>query len=351
MWYILLFACILFIVWMIAMKIFPHTVTWKEGIIMLVVQSLVICALIFGSVYDQGRDVQIINGEVTKKYSEKVHCRHSYSCNCITTCSGSGSSRFCSTICQTCYDHSYDVDWIVKSNIGGATIDTIDRQGVKEPPRWTAIKIGEPFSREQYYYNYIKASPLTIFNKSQLDDKVVVPSYIRVYDYYRINRVINFGVNFDTKDLNVLLNDTMKKLGPTKKVNLVVMLHNKGGGFAEIVKAKHLGGKINDVYIVLDVAQDGKFNHVAVFSWSKLDIVNVKLRDDLLDIGKFDATMIDDAVRKNLSLYFVPRSIEDFKYLEDDVQIPDWAVWCVLMFGLLFPFVAAWVAHEHEIID
>lgn len=318
---------------------------------MLAIQSLVLSVVIFGGMYEQGRDVQILNGEVTRKYSEEVSCRHSYSCNCVTSCSGSGSSRSCSTVCQTCYEHGYDVDWIVQSNIGNSDIDTVDRQGLKEPPRWSAVKIGEPYSRENGYYNYIKASPFTIFNKSQIDESVGVPNYVRVYDYYRINRVINFGTQHDTKELNTLLNETMKKLGPIKKVNLVVVLHNKGSSFAETLKAKHLGGKINDVYVVLDVDKEGLFNSVAVFSWSKLDIVNVKLRDDLLDIGKLDAVLINEAVKKNLSLHFTPRSIEDFKYLEDDVEMPEWIVWFAMIFGLLFPFGAAIVAHKNEIID
>lgn len=347
MWWIIAFAVLLIIVWLFAMKLFPHTVTWKEGVLILCVQSVIIGAIVFGSLYGQGSDTQIVNGEVTGKERDVVSCEHSYSCNCITTCSGKGA---CSTICQTCYEHSFDVDWIVNSNVGSLLIDRTDRQGLKEPKRWSDVKIGEPFAAERNYYNYIKASPFSIFNKSQIEDKTAIPSYLRVHDYYRVQRVINYNAAYKNDDLlNDLLNESLKKLGPQKKVNIVVVLHSKGGMFSEALRAKQLGGKINDVFVVIDINNDGVFNGVNVFSWSKTDQVNVMVRDSLLDIGRYDAIAMNSAISNNIARYYQHRSIEEFKYLEDDVQIPKYAVWLLIVFGILFPFVGAYVAHKHEI--
>lgn len=348
-WWIIGFALLLGAIWMVAIRMFPHTITLREGLIMLAVQSIVIAVCIFGSLYGQGSDKQILNGQVTGKTRDIVSCEHSYQCNCVTSCSGSGSSRSCSTICQTCYDHSYDVDWNVQASIGSTTIDRVNRQGTDEPPRWSKIKIGEPFAMESSYYNYIKASPFSIFNKSQIDAKVVVPAYLSVYDYYRINRVIEFGVGHpDAKQLNTLLNDMLKTVGPAKKVNVVVVLHNKGNLFSESLRAKQLGGKINDVYVVIDLSKEGVFNSVAVFSWSKTDMVNVFIRDELLNIGKFDAVAMNNVIKEGLTKHYQHRSIEEFKYLDDEVEIPKEAVWFLMIFGLLFPFGAAWFAHKHD---
>lgn len=350
MWWIIGFAFLLLIVWLIAMKMFPHHVTWKEGLIMLAVQSLVIAVIIFGSIYSQGRDVQILNGEVTSKSKDRVHCRHSYQCNCYSICSGSGSSRSCTRVCQTCYEHGFDIDWNVHSNVGSTGIETIDRQGLKEPPRWSVIDIGEPFSVESGYYNYIKASPWSIFNKKALEQQVGVPPYLSVYDYYRINRVQVIDSKYQPDDrLNTLLNQTLAKLGPIKKVNVVVVVHSNGNLYSEALKVKMLGGKINDIYIVFDVDKEGVFNNVAVFSWSKSDLVNVKLRDSLLDIGKWNSTRINQAVKENILKYYESRSIEEFKYLKDEVEIPTWAIWFVMVFGILFPFGAGYIAYKHEI--
>jgi hypothetical protein len=151
------------------------------------------------------RDVEVWNGQVTGKYSEKVSCSHSYSCNCYRSCSGSGKNRSCSTICQTCYEHSYDVSWRVESNIGTYTISRIDRRGLSKPPRWDRVKIGEPVSDTHTYTNYIKGSPDSLFHKKKLLKKYQkdLPKYqSKVYDYYRLNRLVNLGVNVDNNLFN-----------------------------------------------------------------------------------------------------------------------------------------------------
>lgn len=350
MWWIVLgFAFFIGIVWLIANRIFPHTVTWKEGAIAIGVQSFIMAMVIGITLSVQGGDVQIINGQVTSKKSERVSCSHSYSCNCRNVCSGSGDKRTCTRVCDTCYEHSYDVDWIVQSDVGYVEIDRINRQGTKEPPRWTQVEIGEPFSVMSSYHNYIKASPFSIFNKSKLNEAVEVPQYLTVHDYYKVNRVINFGSQWTKVDeLNRYLNESLRKLGPMKKANIVVYLHNKGKFFAEAVRTKHLGGKINDVYVVIDITQDGTFNAVDVFSWSKSDLVNVSIRDSLLDIGKFNATQMNEAISDGIKKHYVRRDIEEFKYLEDDIEIPDWLIVFLMVFGILFPFASAFVAHKVE---
>lgn len=350
MLYIIGFAALLVVVWLAAMRMFPHTITLKEGIIMLVVQSMVLAFIVFGSLYGQGSDTQILNGEVTSKSREITSCEHSYSCNCRQSCSGSGKTRSCSTICDTCYEHSHDYNWVVKSNIGEVNIARIDRRGSNEPPRWSMVEIGEPYSREVSYYNYIKASPFSIFNKANLDAEVSVPNYIGVHDYYRIDRVIAFGVPYTNEmlELNALLNHSLKKLGPNKKVNVVVVFHNQGSTFSESIKAKHLGGKINDVYVVVGLQND-EFTSVDVFSWSKDSIVNVAVRDSILDVAKLNAEHLNSAIATNIEKHYNYRSIEEFKYLDAEVEIPTWALWVAIVFGIAFPFGAAFVAHRYDI--
>lgn len=350
MYYIVGFAMLIIAVWFLAMRMFPHSITLKEGLIMLAVQSIVIAAIIFGSLYGQGEDTQILNGEVISKSKETTFCEHSYSCNCRQSCSGSGKTRSCSTICNTCYEHTNDYNWIVKSNVGDVIINRIDRQGSKEPPRWSAVKLGEPFSKEVSYYNYIKASPFSIFNKSTLDADIPVPNYIEVNDYYRVNRVIPFNVPYSQEmfELNERLNDSLRKLGPERKVNVVVIFHSNGSNFGETVKAKHLGGKINDVYVVIGLSEN-KFTSVEVFSWSKNSLVNVALRDTLLDINELSAIKLTTAIETNIKTHYTYRSIEEFKYLDAEVEVPTWAIWTVMIFGLIFPFGSAYVAHRYDI--
>ncbi|MNV97613.1 hypothetical protein D3C71_1927570 [compost metagenome] len=69
----------------------------------------------------------------------------------------------------------------------------------------------------------------------------------------------------------------------------------------------------------------------------------------MLDIGKWDAEKMNEAISTNIDKYYQHRSIEEFKYLEEDVEVPKWAIWFVMIFGIVFPFGAAYVAHKHEI--
>lgn len=103
-------------------------------------QSLLYVTLTLG----KAADVELLNGYVTGKERDVVSCSHSYECMCYYTesCSGSGTSRSCTRTrhCSTCYEHSYDVDWDVHTTVGNLTIDRIDRQGLDQPPRWTAVQ-------------------------------------------------------------------------------------------------------------------------------------------------------------------------------------------------------------------
>ena len=179
---------------------------------------------------------------------------------------------------------------------------------------------------------------------------MVVPEYPEVYDYYKINRVLLAGAKVNTRELNDLLNESLKVLGQKKKVNVVVVLHNKEQSFVEALKTKHLGGKINDVFIAVGLDAENKITMVDVFSWSKQDIVNVAVRDTLLDIGEYAPVKWSAAIHENIDKYYVRRNIEEFAYLDEEVEAPDWVVWFLLIFGTLSPFVSAYIAHKHEII-
>ena len=252
--FILLYLLFAAVVYAISCYFFRHTITLKEVAIGVLIQAVVSACLYYGAIYASGHDKQILNGYVTSKTQERVSCSHSYPCNCRSVCSGSGSSRSCTTRCDTCYRHTHDYDWVVRSNVGYVVIDRIDSQGVKTPPRWNAVEVGEFFAQESSYFNYIKASPMTIFDKNLINSETVVPPYISVYDYYRINRVQDYQSQYkgDFNRLNDLLNESLKTLGGKKKVNIVVMFHRFDETFVETVKAKQYGGKFNDVFVMIN---------------------------------------------------------------------------------------------------
>src|SRR4051812_22989724 len=69
-------------------------------------------AILAFSIFGQTMDEEVWNGHVTSKEQVRVSCSHSYSCNCRQSCTSSGKGgQSCTTVCDTCYEHSNDYDW------------------------------------------------------------------------------------------------------------------------------------------------------------------------------------------------------------------------------------------------
>jgi len=307
--------------------------TWHEflghvGIACLV--ALISTGLVYCS---NTSDTEIWNGRVSKKQREEVHCRHDYCCGYCESCStdSNGSTSCYTYCCSTCYEHNYDVDWNYwTTDAGGNSISTIDRQGIKEPPRWTQIIVGEPSSSRHSFENYIKAAPDTLFQYSGLVEKYKdnLPDYpSRVFDYYRLNRMTlaNGAMVPKIQEWNYDLSDLNAKVGAPKEANVIIVLvKDFGEEYFNALQQHWLGGKKNDIVVVLGVSEDNinniKINWVRVFSWAKSDYFNIKLRDALLEIGNLDnRQLILSAIEKNTFSFFERKPMEDFEYLKASI--------------------------------
>lgn len=272
-----------------------------------------------------GHDKMILNGYVVKKEKRITSCSHSYSCNCRTTTSG----KVTSTTCQTCYEHSHDYDWLVRSTVGGAYIDRVDRQGVNEPKRFASAKIGEPFSIEKEYFNYIRASPISVFKDYNAYKNVQIPKYPTVYDYYRVKHVLNWKSQYTAgiNDVNEILTEKLKVSSSKVKANVVVVFYGGSDDFVEAMKVKNFGGRINDLTVMIRADSTGQIKNVGVFSWSKNDLVNVMVRDDVLSLGQLNEEnnkKLVDILNTTLLKYYQHRDNEEFQYLENNIQMPTW---------------------------
>lgn len=313
--------------------IWKHELEVPEMAISITIASVISAVMIACSVHRDYADYQILNGQVISKKMEVVHCRHSYECFCYTICSGSGKHRSCSRRCQTCYEHNKDYDWVVQSSFGTIDIDKIDRQGKNEPPRWTNVIIGEPYTIKDGYTNYIKGSPDSLFNHIlEKSGKYQIPNYPdNIYDYYRYNRVIQVGVNLpDVTILNEMINRSLIELSPSKKVNIVPVFTKYDQNFARALESKWLGGKRNDVVIVTGL--DGNIiKWVKVFSWSVNSIVNYELETNLKSMYNLDFMLYNSIIVNTVKKHYIQRSPEEFKYLDDAVKPSDWIVYTSLM--------------------
>lgn len=324
----------------LGMKYLNRTeLSWCEFGFVIAVNSVLLLILSVVGFHSQTTDTQILNGFVLEKSRDKVSCEHSYSCNCRQVSCGKNCT---STKCDTCYEHSHDFEYNVKTSAGKIKIRTEDRQGVKIPSRFETVQIGEPVSLESSFTNYIKAAPESLFNIAYLNDSENrLPEYPRVFDYYRVNRVIldeGVGDNQDFRKFNDMLNTSLKTLGMKKEVNIVTVFTYKDKNFFEHLKGYWLGGKQNDVIVVigLDKSDPTKISWSNSFSFSKSDLVNVKLSHNIRDLVELDVDKLHDVITHDVDNHFERMSMKEFEYLMDRIDPPTWAIVIAMLISIGF---------------
>lgn len=301
-------------------------------------------------------DTEILNGYVTGKERNKVSCSHSYECMCYytTSCSGTGTNRSCTQTrhCSTCYEHSYDVDWDVHTTVGNLEIDRIDRQGLREPPRWAQVQVGEPAAQDHAYMNYVLGNKDSLFSKSdqQFAEKFKdhIPAYPRIYDYYRVSRVLNMsGMDIPVDYWNDYLNNTLKTLGAAKQVNIVwVVTSGQPVEYFQGLIYAWNGGKKNDVVIVTDISKDMKIN------WGKstsfvdgMNNMELHTRNGMSLTGKDMGVAVFQEVAGNISKDFHRLSMEEMDYLKWR-DLKTWEVLIVVLLGCIPFFVFFYLTHR-----
>lgn len=306
-----------------AFFVISSKICWKEFLIILcsvlAVNLLGVALAYAGAVHD----TELLNGKVTGKNSVKVSCSHSYQCNCYTTttCSGSGPSRTCSNTqhCQTCYEHPFDVDWRVITSVGDLTISRVDRQGLVTPARWSEVIIGEPASLPHHFVNYIKAAPGSVLRMSyQKTFDGLMPNYPSVYDYYRANHLLTVGVNIPHYSARLAqLNDINARLGNLKQVNIIFVIVNTADRNYQYALQQHwLGGKKNDLIVIIGSADREIIDWAAVVSWSEVELLKVQIKDFIMEVGTLE--YLDEILTETETLIekeFHRKPMADFAYL------------------------------------
>jgi hypothetical protein len=293
----------------------------RNALIALAVLGPLVVVIGYGSVLFHNRvDTEIWNGEITKKVREEVSCQHSYSCNCTTDKDGRQS-------CQTCYEHTYDVDWKLENTAGkDIKIRRVDQQGIDEPPRFTEAHSGDPVSQDHYFVNYVMGAKDSLFNTREQKTLIaryqsVIPSYPdNIYDYYKINRVLLVG-NVPMDELkhnawNQQLSLMLRPLGPRKQVNVIIVLTTvQDPNFANALRAAWLGGKKNDVVAVIGTSHYPKIDWARVFSWTDNEAFKIQLADALQDQGTLDPVDTTTLIGGWVNRDFHRKHMKDFNYL------------------------------------
>ena len=297
-------------------------------------------------------DYETWNGRIVSKKQDRVSCSHSYQCNCSQVCSGSGKNQSCSTVCQTCYDHTHDYDWdLHTSNRETITINRIDRQGVNTPPRWSRAKVGDPTAKSHSYDNYVKAAPDSLFAMHGLVEefKKQLPEHpSKIYDYHYVKRAVG---NMPNKpEWNKQLMELNADVGSTKQANVIIVsTPTKDSRFSEALNQYWLGGSKNDVVVMLH-AEEGKVVWARVMAWSDDDLVKIKIRDELLDVD-FTPEAVLPIVRKNVMKHYTRKPMKDFEYLKGTIK-PSKTQWIVSnLIGFLVSVILGFVFWKHDVFN
>lgn len=285
-------------------------------------------------------DVEILNGYVTGKTREKVSCEHQYQCG--QTCStDSKGNQSCVPI--YCDEHDYDVDWDVHTTVGDLTIKRIDRQGLRQPPRWAQVKIGEPAAQDHLYQNYVLGNRDSLFSRSdeQFAQKFkdYIPAYPKVYDYYRVNRVLNMsGLNLPVGYWNDYLNGVLKTLGAERQVNIVwVITSGQPIEYFQGLVYAWAGGKKNDVIVVTDITKDMKINWGKSTSFADgMNNMELHSRNGLSLTGQPMGIAVFQEVATNISKGYNRVSMKEMDYLKWR-ELKTWEALIVSLLGCV-PF-------------
>ena len=326
--------------WLVIGKlIFKHEFSWNEMGIQAGITAVVLAILVMSSSYYQTADEKLVNGVVKELNARKENCNQMWSDYSDSFCTNETtrsvrSGQSCRTInkIRTCIPryktqyrsiYPWEIRYFVETEISDHEIDRVDRQGSTTPPRFASIKIGDPVAQLVSYTNYIKGASDTLFNQKYEDVPPI--AYPGIYDYYKSRRVIYFGVPSNSEFVEkwnnelAVVNADIRKTG----ANVIIAVTNQTQDWAERLAQAWDAHNINDLIVV--IGTDGTdIKWVDVRSWSKSDLVNITIRDEVLNLKTIDKTRINDIIKSSVMEYYEEESMDNFEYLAEDIPPPTW---------------------------
>lgn len=355
----LVFLLIFPLAWpFVAKLIWGHELTVREIGINVAIGVVVVTVGWFGGRAAMTSDFEVHNGEVLRKEIQPVSCEHSYSCNCREDCStDSTGRRSCSTTCDTCYEHLRDFDHVLVTNVGDVEIDRVDRQGVSVPPRYESARIGDPVALRKHFVNYIKGAPDSLFNalaerSAHQQFHASLPAYPdQVYDYHYVNRVLTTGpVIPDLANWNAQLAQLLRKLGPGKQANAVVVFTSStDSAYADALRAEWLGGKKNDVVLVIGAPNYPEIAWTRVVSWTDNELFKSHLEQGVRDLKTATPEAVLGVLFEKTMAEFERKHMKDFEYLKWSIEPPTWLLWLLFVLSIVASVGASiWLSRNNE---
>ena len=347
----------------ISAAVFKKSINYHEVAIQAVSVTLLVSLSWAVGSWNATSDTEIWNGEVISKVRDHGQYTESYSCNCRTTTSGSGTNKTTSTKCDTCYREHYTVTWSAKTTVGSVRFKKLDRTSrsvynALDPADYKACRKGLPASIEHSYTNYVQAVPDSLFaSNDSLAAQFAgqIPAKPRVYGHYKYNRVMNSGVLDAEQErlLNDHLSYALKSMGATHQVNIIVILTKIADqNFKTAVENAWQGGEKNDVVVFIGANEDGTVAWADVMTWalnSGNELLQVTLRNELLEMNSIDAANVGQTIVLNISENYVRPKMKDYEYLKDAIQPSMLMISIVFLLGSILTGFLTWYFHKHDV--
>jgi hypothetical protein len=328
----------------------PVRITFFEVGLGTVVISLSAHFIFTYAILNKVLDKEILNGQVIEKIKTRVNCDHSYECNCRR------SDNSPAETCYTCYEHNYDINWKLESTIGDIKIPRVDRQGTVRPPAWLKAYESEPVSRVNVYENYIQGAKSSLLNESdfavETRFKHLIPQYpLKIYDHYRFDHAlsVNFNVN-NLAEWNELLAESLKEIGPSKQVNVILLIANiQDPNYARSLKKAWQGGNQHDVIIVAGSTNYPVIEWVDVISWSPSELFKVQLRDAILSSKKLNPKNIVPIIQQHIQDLYEPFQMSQHAHLKNEIDLSKDNLYVILSILVIGSFTFVLLAYKYQI--
>ncbi|AUZ95425.1 hypothetical protein FDI40_gp669 [Agrobacterium phage Atu_ph07] len=335
-----------------AVTMLSHSVSITEGVLLFVGTAFIVSGVWYAGRYSSADDYELWNGEIVRKQAITRGCPIGWQSYQDDFCTEHRtrtvkSGEMCSTddkgntTCTPIYttEYNYVFDWerryFVWTNVKyDFEIKRVDRQGVNEPPKYTEKKVGDPASSMQPYSNWVRAASENLYHEDGVVEEQysnVIPSYpIKIYDKIKVDRVVPIGNVTYPETLNNDISVVLKKLGPERQMNFVLVLvdaNQYGDNIAYAIRKKWYGFKKNDAVAIIGL-DNNNIKWANVFSWSKKSLFDIELRDSI--IGGMGKPIEYSTLIKNVETIgmnsFERRSMKEFEYLKNAIPVPTWLI-------------------------
>tara|TARA_Y100000310_G_scaffold342380_1_gene445418 strand:- start:5491 stop:6609 length:1119 start_codon:yes stop_codon:yes gene_type:complete len=313
---------------------FKTTITKKEFALMMGIALVVAVAGFFLARYGALSDTEHWNGRVTSKVHDSEGCCHSYDCNCYESCTGTGTNRSCSQVCQTCYRHSQDYYWALNYSTGDRNvIDHCEPNKRRVPAAWANARVGDPASLPHRFTNYMLADPESLMlHGAEAALLAEVPAFPRVHSFHKVTKAIAHGVSVPAGWQDGLM-ELNADLGARKQVD-VVMLFTKiqDPKYAQAVESKWLYGPKNALIVVAGVS-NGHISWARVVTISRVEELKIEIRDGMVGMALDNPKTGLAFLRREITAKFHRTSMSEFEYLGSAAKPKGWMLW-LLYIGL-----------------